>query len=339
LIMIDFRLSEDQAQLVSAVVSTLQRAPIVADPPAWSLDAESQSDVAKLGALGWIGIAAPESCGGSAATLIEEALIAREYGRWLVAPDVVATAMAATLAFQSGDSTAAQAFVEGTNVAAFAMPTRVGAGRGTGNWTAVQAAGVSHYVLLNEKGPRMARANGALIFSPSIDPSLGTTSITDTDLTIGHDGPVASDGVGCRILVLVAAMLAGIAEASRDLAVEYAKARKQFGRLIGSFQAIKHHCADMHVRARMAYSQALHASMLIAARAPNGTEQACAAFEVAAAAAVRNAEVGIQIHGAMGFSAECVAHRFLKRAHVLRIIGGSALAIQPPLITLLRRQA
>lgn len=335
--MIDFKLSEDQTQIVAAVVSTLNRVPIVADPPS-SADGSSESDVAKLGGLGWIGIAAPEGCGGSAATLVEEALIAREYGRWLIAPDVLATALAGSVALFEGDATAAQGFIEGKHAVAFAMPLQPPvAQQSKDDWAVVQAGAVSHYLLLNAAGPRVARANCPLEFGRSVDPVLRTGVVPAADLATVHEAPVA--GIERRILVLLAAMLAGTAEASRDLAVEYANTRKQFGRLIGSFQAIKHHCADMHVRARMAHAQAMHAAMLVAAQAPNGAEQAGAAFEVAAAAAVKNAEVGIQIHGAMGFSAECVAHRFLKRAHVLRIIGGAALAMQPSLSTLLRRQA
>ena len=333
--MIDFRISEDQSQIVAAVVATLNRAPITADPAPWTSNDISQTDVAKLGSLGWIGIAAPENCGGSAASVTEEALIAREYGRWLVSPDLIATAVAAGLAAQAGDLTGARNFVEGSQAAAFGVLNGSDADEDPDSYTVVQAGATSHYLVFRVRGPALVRANRSLGFKAGVDPAMRSAVLDSADLNVVHAPEAGAAALLNRTLILLAAMLAGNAEASRDLAVEYAKTRKQFGRLIGSFQAIKHHCADMHVRARLAYAQALHAAMLDSAGSIETAAQASAAFAVAAAAAVKNAEVGIQIHGAMGFSAECVAHRFLKRAHVLRIIGDGASATQPVISSLL----
>jgi alkylation response protein AidB-like acyl-CoA dehydrogenase len=337
---IDFAYSDEQLQIVTAVAATLSRTAAVADPQPRPMNAGSTHlEVEKLGALGWIGIALPEACGGSGSTLIEEALIAREYGRWLASPDVIATTIAAALALQANDPAGARRYVEGQWSAAFGVPMAPAAGRVDQSYVVAQADAVTHYVLFTDCAMRVVRAAQTLEFRPCIDPQMKTALIPAASVEFPYDAPGAVDELSCRVLIMLAAMLAGLSEASRDLAVEHAKTRKQFGRVIGAFQAIKHHCADMHVRARMAYSQAMHAAMLLAAREMNAPQQALAAFETASSAAIKNAEVGIQIHGAMGFSAECPAHRYLKRAHVLRIIGGGAMALQPTLAHALRGPA
>jgi alkylation response protein AidB-like acyl-CoA dehydrogenase len=136
--------------------------------------------------------------------------------------------------------------------------------------------------------------------------------------------------------LLVSAQLLGIAEATRDLAVSYAQTRVQFGRPIGSFQAIKHHCANMAVAAE-ALSSLLDMAA-IAARderaAPD--ERDDAAFQIAALrllapkAALANARTCIQVHGGIGFSAEADAHHYLKQAHVLRQLQSGATMLDLP---------
>jgi len=116
---------------------------------------------------------------------------------------------------------------------------------------------------------------------------------------------------------MVAAMLVGIAEATRDLSAEHAKTRVQFGRPIGVHQAIKHRCADMAVRAEAAGSQMLLAALCVESGRADATFQAAAAKVVATDAAVANAASTIQVHGGMGFTSEHDAHLFLERAHVL----------------------
>jgi alkylation response protein AidB-like acyl-CoA dehydrogenase len=120
-----------------------------------------------------------------------------------------------------------------------------------------------------------------------------------------------------RALLLLGAFAVGIAEATRDMAVEYAKTREQFGRPIGSFQAIKHICADMAIRCEAAACQTTFASLVLAEGHDGAAFHATSSKLVAAAAAVKNASQNIQVHGAIGFTAEADPHLFLKRAHVI----------------------
>jgi alkylation response protein AidB-like acyl-CoA dehydrogenase len=115
--------------------------------------------------------------------------------------------------------------------------------------------------------------------------------------------------------LLTAALQVGLAARLTELAVEYAKHREQFGKVIGSFQAVKHLCADMFVRTELARA-ALHAAAVMldqpgvgdAARAVAGAKL------LADEAATTNGRSCIQVHGGMGFTWEIPVHFLLKRA-------------------------
>jgi len=119
-------------------------------------------------------------------------------------------------------------------------------------------------------------------------------------------------------LVLSAALLAGTAAATCDMATGYAKVRRQFDRPIGSFQAVKHLCADMLVRAETARTSVEAAAVTIDQPEVGDDRRASAgAALMAAEAALANAKACIQVHGGMGFTWEVPAHLYLKRAVVL----------------------
>lgn len=130
-------------------------------------------------------------------------------------------------------------------------------------------------------------------------------------------GPVAA-ALRTEAAVLTAAMLVGIAAATTDLAVAYAKEREQFGRRIGSFQAVKHICADMLVRAEVARAAVYAAGATLDDTAAGDPARAAAAAKLLATdAALANGKACVQVHGGMGFTWEVDAHLYLKRAAVL----------------------
>ena len=138
----------------------------------------------------------------------------------------------------------------------------------------------------------------------------------------------------------------GHAAETLDLAVDYAKERHQFGKPIGSFQAVKHLCADMLVRAELARA-AVHAAACLA-DAPDvlateadaaGTtpfawmqRAAAGAKLLADEAAITNARAAIQVHGGMGYTWEVPLHLHLKRSRVLSTTFGTK-ALYSSLIT------
>jgi alkylation response protein AidB-like acyl-CoA dehydrogenase len=118
---------------------------------------------------------------------------------------------------------------------------------------------------------------------------------------------------------LVAAELLGIVEATLSIALAYAKEREQFGRSIGSFQAIKHLLADMFARQELIRASVYAAGATLDDPGVGDVEQAVrGARLLAAEAAVKNARSCIQIHGGMGYTWEVPDHYYLKRAMVLQ---------------------
>jgi alkylation response protein AidB-like acyl-CoA dehydrogenase len=115
--------------------------------------------------------------------------------------------------------------------------------------------------------------------------------------------------------VLTAALQVGLATRLTELAVAYAKEREQFGRTIGSFQAVKHICADMFVRAELA-RVAVHAAAVTLddPEAEDAPRAVAGAKLLADEAATTNGRGAVQVHGGMGFTWEVPVHFFLKRA-------------------------
>lgn len=121
-----------------------------------------------------------------------------------------------------------------------------------------------------------------------------------------------------RGAVLSAAQLVGIAAATAEMAVAYAKERQQFDKPIGAFQAVKHLCADMRVRADLARAAVDAAAVTYDDPGVGDVDRAVAAAKVVAGdAAIANAKACLQVHGGMGFTWEVDVHLHLKRAWML----------------------
>jgi alkylation response protein AidB-like acyl-CoA dehydrogenase len=155
-----------------------------------------------------------------------------------------------------------------------------------------------------------------------LDPLTPMARVTRT--ADGADVGPASDWQR-RGAVLVAAQLVGMAAATSDLAVAYAKERHQFDKPIGAFQAVKHLCADTRVRVDVARAAVDAAAVTYDDPGVGDVDRAVAAAKlVAGDAAVANAKACIQVHGGMGFTWEIDAHLHLKRAWVLDRLFGTA---------------
>ena len=137
----------------------------------------------------------------------------------------------------------------------------------------------------------------------------------------------AEDALRLRLegAALVSAQLFGIAESTQELATDYAKKREQFGRPIGSFQAIKHILADMFVRQEVARSAAYAAGATLDDPEVGDVGRAVASAKlVTGEAAMKNARACIQVHGGMGYTWEVPAHYYLKRTWVLENVFGTS---------------
>ena len=166
----------------------------------------------------------------------------------------------------------------------------------------------------------------------SMDQTRRLAELALDDVQVGSDACLGEAGNAWPTLeralqqsaVALAAEQLGGAQRCLEMAVAYAKERVQFGRPIGSFQAIKHKCADMMVRAEAARSAVYYAGCVADEDAARLPEAACTAKAVASDAYFRNAGEALQIFGGVGFTWEYDVHLYLKRARSSASLLGDA---------------
>ncbi|HEY3694652.1 acyl-CoA dehydrogenase family protein [Phenylobacterium sp.] len=276
------------------------------------------ADLAGLGLFG-LGLAAER--GGVGYGAPEEITVSRLFGRNLVSPAVIATMAAVHVAAEAGDGDLTAALASGEKRAAFAN-LRTPGGEA---WEVqlIDAEGADLLLLLEADRAHLIPAAAARDVTEveAIDQTvqLQRASIDRGAAVAG----VRGEAVPQRVSLMISAYLAGASEAARDMAVEYAKVREQFGQPIGAFQAVKHMCAEMALRSEAAHTQAFYATLVFTTgSADAGYEVACAR-SLAGRAAVENGKANVQVHGGMGFTQEANAHHYLKRAFVLSAINST----------------
>jgi alkylation response protein AidB-like acyl-CoA dehydrogenase len=291
--------------------------------------------------LGWLGLHVDEEHGGSGYGLPELVVVIEELGRAVApgpfVPTVIASAVIANDGTAEQKSRALPGLVDGTVTAGIGLDSRVQVNDGSKNGTADGEAGIvlgagladllliaaGNDVLLLERG----RAGVSVDVPDNFDPTRrsGRVRLQNVRVTADDILPGARESALARARTLLAAEAVGGASDCVDAAVDYAKVRQQFGRTIATFQAVKHHCANMLVAAESAT-----AAVWDAARAASEDEEqfrliAAVAAALAVPAYTRNAELNIQVHGGIGFTWEHDAHLHLRRALVTAaLFGGDA---------------
>jgi alkylation response protein AidB-like acyl-CoA dehydrogenase len=293
--------------------------------------------------LGCAGLLIPESSGGAGASYREAAVVAEETGRAVAPVPFLGSAVAATAALlAAGDDELLTALAAGTSTAVLAVPfaaapgarpeptVRLGPGdsgyRLTGTVTGVADALPADVLLVPADGvPYGLYAVPAAEAGVSVAPVVSLDMTRQlADLTLADvpgrriaSGPAAEQAVASA-LAAGAAMLAaeqlGVAERCLEMTVAYLKERRQFGRQIGSFQALKHRVADLWVGVAQARAAARYAAACLAAGDPDSPVAIALAKAVCSDIAVRAAEECLQLHGGIGFTWEHPTHLYLKRA-------------------------
>jgi alkylation response protein AidB-like acyl-CoA dehydrogenase len=287
--------------------------------------------------LGWLGLHIDEEHGGSGYGLPELVVVIEELGRAVApgpfVPTVIASAVIAKDGTADQKSRLLPGLIDGTVTAAIGLDSqvRVSDGLADGDAGIVLGAGLGELlviaagddVLLLERG-----RDGVSVDVPdNLDPTRRSGRVRLQNVSVSADDivPGARESALARARTLLAAEAVGGASDCVDAAVAYAKVREQFGRTIATFQAVKHHCANMLVAAESATAAVWDAS-----RAASEDEQqfrliAAAAAALAFPAYARNAELNIQVHGGIGFTWEHDAHLHLRRALVIAaLLGGDA---------------
>ena len=282
-------------------------------------------------AVGWPGLAIAEEYGGSGFGLSELAIVLEAQGRELCPGPFLSSVSAAVVIDRCGTEALRARLLPG--LADGAVIGALGLSDGitlssdltaTGESGAVLGApdaGVLVVVAGDDVVVLDAAADGITVTPlPALDTTRSVGSVTLQNVTVAEDCvlPGAAGRARTVFRILAAAEAVGISWATLDMAVDYAKVREQFGRTIGTFQAVKHHAANMLVNA-----EETTAATWDAARADD-VDSAWFPAAVAASNAIRsavlNAECNIQLHGGIGFTWEHDAHLYLRRARTLAAI-------------------
>ncbi|OBI24376.1 acyl-CoA dehydrogenase family protein [Mycobacterium sp. E2238] len=307
--------------------------------------------------LGVAGLLVPESLGGAGAGAREAAVVMEEIGRAVAPVPFLSSAVLATVALlHAGDVETVSALAQGELTAALVVPLSTAPGdplgvltRGTdglnGSVTSVAGAAEADVLVVPVAG-----ADGPELHTvPRTATGVEVTPLLALDMTrpianVGFSAVASSrvgpaDGPVTEALRTGAALLAseqlGIAQWCFQTTLEYAKQRKQFGRAIGSYQAIKHRLADLWFEVGAATAAARYAADTCARgdgdaadTCARGDDDAAVAAAVAQAycsgVAVHAAEECVQLHGGIGMTWEYPAHLYLKRAKSDQLTFGTA---------------
>ena len=350
----DFAFSEEQEMLRASARSFLKdkfstdRVAELAessegwDPASWR----------QIGELGWIGLSAPEDAGGSGMSFLDEAVLFEELGYALypgpylmtVAGCLPALAGAPTLLGRvaSGESAATFAVHESDRSLAPAPPgeplettaTQDGGWKLSGTKINVRDAGSADLFTVLASAPagwglwavERSAADVEVLSSMDATRPLGRIVLDGAPgeclVEPGSAQPVLRE-TGLRMTTALALESVGIAQKALDLALAHASERTQFGKPIGSYQAVSHQIADTYMGVELARSLAYWAAWCVSQDDEQAQPASAAAKSLASEVAVEACERSIQVHGGIGFTWEHILHRLYKRAQGNALFSGT----------------
>ena len=301
---------------------------------------------AKMAEQGYTGIIFPEEFDGVGLDIVELILLMEEAGRALLPGPLYSTvALAGAVLNETGsaeqkkkylapicrgEARATLALLEKSaswNVADLKLESR--GGKISGEKLFVPDAASAEFILVAARDG--VHVVGAKAQGVAIRPMTGmdatrklyTLKFQDAAVeTLAH-GEGLERGLDIAAAALSAELVGGM-QRTLDLTVEYAKARKQFGKPIGMFQAVQHQCADMYLETESARSAAYYAAWALAERSPDASTAVSIAKMYASDAARTVGNRGIQVHGGMGFTWENDVHLYYRRAKASETMLGDA---------------
>jgi alkylation response protein AidB-like acyl-CoA dehydrogenase len=272
---------------------------------------------------GWVGLEVPEEFGGAGVTFAEVAVICEEMGRAASTNSYLGSAVlaiGALKAMQPSDTRDQLLTDAATGAVRLAVALE--------SWEFVPDAEGANRILVIASGAA-AVARVPAIPQPVLDETrrLATVSanaaVGSEVLRFDGDPAAAVRRLHDRAAVAIACDSLGLSEAMLSATVAYAKVRSQFGRPIGSFQAVKHACADMQVAIAVSRQLVSAAVEAVAEDRPDAGVAAAMAKSYACSAAVDIAGKAMQLHGGIGYTWESGIHVYLKRAALNRSLFGS----------------
>ena len=302
-----FALDAEQRDFAASIDAALGAADVPTAVRAWADGdtAPGRKVWNQLADLGVTALAVAEEFDGLAAHPVDLVVACERLGRWCV-PGPVTESIAVAPVLLAADERSA-ALAAGELIATVALPPVV-------PWAVdAEAAGL---VLLAADGAVADATAGE--HHESVDPSRRLFTVTAA-------GPSQPADVARAFefgALATAAQLVGAGQTMLDMTVEYAKQRSQFGRLVGSYQAIKHKLADAHIACELARPLLYGAALALAEQSPDTARDVSAAKAAAADAALLCARAALQTHGAIGYTTEHDLSQWLLRVQALRSAWG-----------------
>lgn len=298
-------------------------------------------------ALGWAGIALPEAYGGSGMGIATLVPVVEAMGRAMLGTPLISSALAAQLLLRSGNDQLCErllpALASGDpatlallddgdwgNEAVALVLDEQGVLQGTKKYVPDAAVASLFVVSVLHRGEialAAVRADqldaGALRPNTLIDQTKRSANVDFSGVTVDESNVIAGAKVAAALrdvkllgALLVSAEATGSAGACLDTIVDYLKTRKQFGKLIGSYQALKHPTVDILTATDAARSFIYHGATLVGDTALDGdAEIACRMAKAhACQTLLYTGDRAVQFHGGMGFTYECDAQLYIRRA-------------------------
>jgi alkylation response protein AidB-like acyl-CoA dehydrogenase len=301
----------------------------------------------EMAAQGFLGVVYPEEAGGMGLGFVELAALTEEMGRALIPGAYISTLLAGSAinaagstkhlaGISSGDTKATLALLEaGANWDPEAVAMTASNDKLTGEKLFVPNAGIADVIVV------VARDRGELALYLVDGKSVSRAAMPAMDLTRrlhkldfdGVKGELLARGDRARkalehaldiaTLALCAEITGGM-QRTMEIAVEYCKTRKQFGKPIGQYQAVQHQCADMLVWTESSRSATYYAAWAMTERIPDARAAVSVAKSYASDACRETGNRGVQVQGGMGFTWENDTHLYYRRAKASEIEFGDA---------------
>ncbi|WP_319447690.1 MULTISPECIES: acyl-CoA dehydrogenase family protein [unclassified Mycobacterium] len=358
----DFELTDEQRGLVESSRSLLAaKAPLEAtrkliegtagfDPELWRLGVE----------VGWPALAIPEADGGLGQQLVDLALVADELGRSLTPTPFIPTVVVADAVARSdisGKSKMLQSIAEGSATAAwaFAEPGQPWSPDGiqttadkrstgyvlNGTKANVQDADSAQWLLVDalvdaqparfivpadSAGIRIERQHTLDVTRKYCDVIFDGVTVSDDAMYAAGDVAQTEIARSSHVnLVLACAELTGVGKKLQELTLDYVAQRVQFGRPVGSYQAVKHKCANIRMWVQSATAASYYAAMAVDAQTSDRAQAVSVAKVCASEAIPKVAGEALQLHGGVGFTWEHDLHLYLRRARTNALLYGDAI--------------
>ncbi|HVM10474.1 MAG TPA: acyl-CoA dehydrogenase [Acidimicrobiales bacterium] len=275
--------------------------------------------------LGWLGLHVPEEHGGSGYGIEELVVVVEEMAKAVApgpfVPTVIASAVLAAVADDDTKKRFLPGLAEGSTVGAVGLRSGVTASGSTvsGDAGPILGGGLANVILVpvGDDVAVVEVGDGVTVeVPPNMDPTRRSARVRFADAP-AMVIPGAATTLRDLARVILSADAVGIAREATDMGAAYAKERLQFGRVIGTYQAVKHHCANMAVATELATSAVWDASRAAATGGDQLSFAAAVAATLSAHAADLCANLNTQVHGGIGMTWEHDAHLFMRRATTL----------------------